>query len=41
MTTVAFQGELGAFSEEAVHRYFAEDVTPVPRRGWMPKVRSC
>jgi prephenate dehydratase/chorismate mutase/prephenate dehydratase len=29
---VAFQGELGAFSEEAVHRYFGEGVEPVPRR---------
>jgi prephenate dehydratase len=29
---VAFQGELGAFSEEAVHRYFGEGVQPVPRR---------
>lgn len=34
MVTVAFQGELGAFSEEAVHRYFGEGVTPVPRRGF-------
>jgi prephenate dehydratase len=34
MTTVAFQGELGAFSEEAVHRFFGEGVTPVPRRGF-------
>lgn len=34
MTTVAFQGELGAFSEEAVHRFFGEEVTPVPRRGF-------
>ncbi|MEX2584216.1 MAG: prephenate dehydratase [Gemmatimonadota bacterium] len=29
---VAFQGELGAFSEEAVHRFFGEGVVPVPRR---------
>jgi prephenate dehydratase len=34
MTTVAFQGELGAFSEEAVHRYFGDEATPVPRRGF-------
>ena len=34
MTTVAFQGELGAFSEEAVHRFFGEGATPVPRRGF-------
>ena len=34
MTTVAFQGELGAFSEEAVHRFFGEGVAPAPRRGF-------
>lgn len=34
MPTVAFQGELGAFSEEAVHRFFGGAVTPVPRRGF-------
>lgn len=31
---VAFQGELGAFSEEAVYRYFGDSVEPVPRRGF-------
>lgn len=35
MTTVAFQGELGAFSEEAVHRFFGEGVEPIPRRGFV------
>lgn len=34
MPTVAFQGELGAFSEEAVHRFFTEGAEPVPRRGF-------
>jgi len=28
--TVAFQGELGAYSEEAVRSWFGEEVTPVP-----------
>ena len=34
MPTVAFQGELGAFSEEAVHRFFGDSVEPVPSRGF-------
>lgn len=34
MPTVAFQGELGAFSEEAVHRFFSNGANPVPRRGF-------
>ena len=29
---VAFQGELGAFSEEAVHRFFGDGADPVPCR---------
>jgi prephenate dehydratase len=32
MPRVAFQGELGAFSEEAVHRFFGEGAEPVPCR---------
>src|SRR5690606_17765818 len=34
MITVAFQGELGAFSEEAVHRFFSDGADPRPRRGF-------
>ena len=32
MITIAFQGELGAFSEEAVHTFFGNGVEPVPAR---------
>jgi prephenate dehydratase len=32
MTTAAFQGELGAYSEAAVHLFFDGAVEPVPRR---------
>jgi len=39
-TRVAFQGELGAFSEEAVHRFFGEDVEPVPHRDFAEVGRS-
>ncbi len=35
MMTVAFQGELGAFSEEAVRRFFGEQVEPIPRREFL------
>jgi prephenate dehydratase len=31
---VAFQGELGAFGEEAVHAYFGEGATAVPMRSF-------
>lgn len=36
---VAFQGELGAFSEEAVHRFF-QAATPVPRPGFAEVVAA-
>ncbi|HEX7089081.1 MAG TPA: prephenate dehydratase [Longimicrobiales bacterium] len=32
MVRVAFQGELGAYSEEAARRFFAEPIEPVPCR---------
>lgn len=32
MITIAFQGELGAFSEEAARRFFDEPVDPIPSR---------
>jgi prephenate dehydratase len=34
MTTIAIQGELGAFSEEAARRFFAEAVEPIPCRSF-------
>jgi prephenate dehydratase len=34
MTTISFQGELGAFSEEAARRFFAEPVDPIPHRSF-------
>lgn len=34
MRTIAFQGELGAFSEEAARRFFADAVDPVPCRSF-------
>lgn len=34
MTSVAFQGELGAYSEEAVLRFFGEAAVPVPCRSF-------
>ena len=34
MRTIAFQGELGAFSEEAARRFFAGPVDPVPCRSF-------
>jgi len=31
---VAFQGELGAYSEEAIRQHFGDDVTPLPCRAF-------
>lgn len=40
MTRVAFQGELGAFSEEAVRRFFGADVQPVASREFADVARA-
>ena len=34
MTIVAFQGEHGAFSEEAIYQHFGKEVTPLPCRAF-------
>ncbi|MCB0098282.1 MAG: prephenate dehydratase [Caldilineaceae bacterium] len=34
MTIVAFQGEHGAFSEEAIYQHFGNEVTPLPCRAF-------
>jgi prephenate dehydratase len=34
MTTIAIQGELGAFSEEAARRFFADAIEPIPCRSF-------
>jgi prephenate dehydratase len=34
MSSVAFQGERGAYSEEAIYQFFGQDVTTQPRRSF-------
>lgn len=34
MIRVAFQGERGAYSEEAIHQFFGTEVEPIPCRGF-------
>ncbi len=34
MSTIGFQGEHGAYSEEALYQHFGEDVTPIPCRSF-------
>lgn len=40
MPRVAFQGELGAFSEEAVRRFFGDTAEPVPHREFADVARA-
>ena len=40
MPRVAFQGELGAFSEEAIGRLWPESATPVPMREFLDVARA-
>lgn len=40
MPRVAFQGELGAFSEEAVRRFFGDTAEPIPQREFADVARA-
>src|SRR3712207_8930902 len=40
MTRVAFQGELGAFSEQGVRQLWPDDVEPVPMREFLDVARA-